>query len=86
MVQELSRGEDDGDSEGWAQLRAYRRLQYNRMRRRLVELRNNSALRSGARGSQARKELLAFEKQTEEAKNRYGREMTPKLVPIDELM
>lgn len=75
MVQELSRGEDDGDG-GWAQLRAYRRLQYKRMRRRLVELRKNSALRSGARDLQARKELLAFEKQIEEAKNRYGREMT----------
>lgn len=76
MVEELCRDENVGDSEGWAQLRAYRRLQYNRMRRRLPELQKYSALRSGARGSQARKELLAFEKQIDEAKNRYRREMT----------
>ncbi|KAI9758165.1 MAG: hypothetical protein M4579_003139 [Chaenotheca gracillima] len=69
-LDDLSRGQDDDGDEGWAQLRAFRQLQYNRMQRRLGELQKNSALRSGARGSQARKDQLTFEKQVEEAKDR----------------
>lgn len=57
--------------EEWAQIRSYRQLQYTRMEKKLAELQKNAALRSGARGSQARKELLAFEKEVAEAKKRY---------------
>ena len=44
---------------------------YDRMQRKLAILQKNAALRSGSRGSQARKELLTFEKQVEEAKKKY---------------
>ena len=66
-----SSGQAESNDESWAQIRAYRQLLYNRMQRQLAKLRENAALRSGARGSQARKELLAFEKRVEEAKDRY---------------
>ena len=45
---------------------------YNRMRGKLALLQKMATLRSGARGSQARKESLAFEKQVEEAKEKYA--------------
>ncbi|KAK3997790.1 putative ABC ATPase [Cladorrhinum sp. PSN332] len=61
---------DPGDGEELGQLRAYRRLLYTRLQRQLGEAQKNAALRSGARGSQARKELIAFEKKVEEARNR----------------
>ena len=41
------------------------------MRRKLAALQKNAALKSGSKGSQARKELLAFEKRAEEAQERY---------------
>ncbi|KAH9987849.1 putative ABC transporter [Xylariaceae sp. FL0662B] len=63
-------GDDDNDSREMAQLRAYRRLQYNRKLRELAEMEKNAALRSGARGFQARKELIAFERHVEEYRNR----------------
>ncbi|KAL8830870.1 MAG: hypothetical protein Q9191_001195 [Dirinaria sp. TL-2023a] len=61
---------DEQCGEEWVRIRSYRRLQYTHMQRELAELEKNAALRSGARGSQARKELLAFEKQVAEAKRR----------------
>jgi len=61
---------DPGDGEELGQLRAYRRLLYTRLQRQLAEAQKNAALRSGARGSQARKELIVFEKKVEEARNR----------------
>jgi hypothetical protein len=69
VIKVLSRGEDEGDG-GWAHIRAYRQLKYTQMQRQLAGLQKNAALRSGARGSQARKELLAFEKRVEEAKEK----------------
>ena len=70
-VSVLSRGENNIDDGGWDQIRAYRKLKYDRMLRELAVLQKSAALRSGARGSQARKELLAFEKKVEEAKEEY---------------
>ena len=67
----LSRGENSSDDGGWDQIRAYRELKYDRMLRKLAVLQKNAALRSGSRGSQARKELLTFEKNVEEAKEGY---------------
>ena len=67
----LSRGESKSGHGGWDQIQAYRELKYDRMRRKLAVLQKNAALRSGSRGSQARKELLAFEKRVEEVKERY---------------
>ena len=67
----LSRGETKSGNGGWDQIQAYRQLMYARMRRKLAALQKNAALKSGSRGSQARKELLAFEKLAEEAKERY---------------
>lgn len=68
-------GDGDGEDEReWLQIRAFRRLHYSRMRRQLAELRKNATLRSGSRGSQARKDLLAFEKRVAEAEERYERD------------
>ncbi|KAK3358576.1 putative ABC transporter [Lasiosphaeria ovina] len=66
----LTRIEPRGDNEELGQLRAYRRLLYTRIQRQRIEAQKNAALRSGARGSQARKELIAFEKRVEEARDR----------------
>ena len=41
------------------------------MQRRLGEHQKNAALRSGARGSQARKELISFEKEVEGSRLKY---------------
>lgn len=50
-----------------APIRALRQIHLSRLRQQLVEVEKNARLRSGARGSQARKELLAFEKRVQEA-------------------
>jgi hypothetical protein len=69
-------GDDDDDRE-WFQVWAFRRLHYSRMQRQLAELRKNATLRSDSRGSQAHKDLLAFEKRVAEAEERCERnEMT----------
>ena len=44
-------------------IRALRRVKHERLQRRLFVLDKNARLRSGARGMQARKELVAFEKE-----------------------
>ena len=72
----LSRGETEREDEGWARIHAYRQLKHARMLRELATLRKNAELRSGSRGSQARKELLAFEKVVEEAKERYASDIS----------
>ncbi|KAK4147276.1 putative ABC ATPase [Dichotomopilus funicola] len=61
---------DPGDGDELGRLRAYRRLLYTRLARELTEAQKNAALRSGARGSQARKDLITMEKKVEEAHNR----------------
>jgi ATP-binding cassette, subfamily F, member 3 len=62
----LKEGVTDGD-DGWAQIRAFRALQHDRLQRRLFESQKNANLRSGARGYQARKDLIILEKVVEEA-------------------
>lgn len=54
-----------------AQVRRYRQMRYNRLNRDLLEVQNNAYRRSGARGSQARKDLIAFEKEVAEATEKY---------------
>lgn len=47
-------------------VRSLRRLRHERMQKRLFFLDKMARLRSGARGSQARKDLIAFEKEVAE--------------------
>ena len=60
-------GEEDRDI---AQIKAYRRLQISRKKHQLAQHQHNAALKSGVRGSQARKELVEFEKEVEDARFR----------------
>ncbi|MCJ1267598.1 hypothetical protein MMC22_007483 [Lobaria immixta] len=62
----LSSGADDKEDER-AQIRRYRQLRHNRLRIQLLEVQNNASLKSGARGIQARKELIEFEKEVAES-------------------
>ena len=55
-----------------AQARRYRQVRHSRLVRELLEVQNSASLKSGARGLQARKELIAIEKKVEESKNAYG--------------
>ncbi len=62
----------DDDDEPWAQVRAYRRLRHERLERQLLEIEKMASLRSGARGHQVRKDLVAFEKKVAESKELLG--------------
>jgi len=53
------------------QIRSYREVRHNQLKRELVQVQNIASLRSGSRGLQARKELIAFEKKVEESKRLY---------------
>lgn len=66
----LSSGPDDKEDER-AQIRRYRQLRHNRLRTQLLEVQNNASLKSGARGMQARKELIEFEKEVAESQEMY---------------
>ncbi|KFY84584.1 hypothetical protein V500_09184 [Pseudogymnoascus sp. VKM F-4518 (FW-2643)] len=59
-----------------AQVRRYRQMRFNRLNRELLEVQNNAYRRSGARGSQARKDLIAFEKEIAEATEKLEEEIT----------
>lgn len=48
--------------EGLAAVKALRKVKHERLQKQLFVIDKNARLRSGARGSQARKELIAFEK------------------------
>lgn len=48
--------------EGLAAVKALRKVKHERLQKQLFVFDKNARLRSGARGSQARKELIAFEK------------------------
>lgn len=62
----------DNDSEdARAGIQRYRQVRH-RLAQELLEVHNSASLKSGARGLQARKELIAFEKKVEESKNAYG--------------
>ena len=69
----LSRGESgpDSNNDESERIGAYRNWKCSQMQQQLAELQKRAARSSGARGAQARKELLAFEKQVEEARQRY---------------
>ncbi|KFY29123.1 hypothetical protein V493_02529 [Pseudogymnoascus sp. VKM F-4281 (FW-2241)] len=74
-VQALA-GEDADREDVIAQVRRYRQMRYNRLNRELLEVQNNAYRRSGARGSQARKDLIAFEKEVAEATEKLEEEIT----------
>jgi ATPase subunit of ABC transporter with duplicated ATPase domains len=57
----------DGNSDLYAHVRAYREVQHERLRKELFERDKDARLRSGARGLQARKALIACEKKVEES-------------------
>jgi hypothetical protein len=65
-------GTDSDREDVIKQVRRYRQMRYNRLNRDLLEVQNNAYRRSGARGSQARKDLIAFEKEVAEATEKYG--------------
>ena len=52
-----------------APVQALRQVRYERSKRELFEVEKNARLRSGARGAQARAELIAFESQVAQAKD-----------------
>ena len=59
---------DDEDDLG--RLRAYRRFKHEQLQEQYLDVEKNARLRSGARGSQARKDLISFEKRLAESENR----------------
>lgn len=64
-IKQLTKGVNDPDPYGT--LRAVRKLKYERMQKKLFVLDKDASLRSGARGLQARKALVEFEKEVEKA-------------------
>ncbi|CAP67277.1 uncharacterized protein PODANS_1_22860, partial [Podospora anserina S mat+] len=60
-IKQLTKGVNDPDPYGT--LRAVRKLKYERMQKKLFVLDKDASLRSGARGLQARKALVEFEKE-----------------------
>jgi hypothetical protein len=50
-----------------APVHALRQVRHERLQRQLFEVEKNARLRSGARGAQARAELIAFEAQVAQA-------------------
>lgn len=65
----LSDGVDASDPH--APIRALRRLKHERLQKKLFRLDKDARLRSGARGIQARKALVAFEKVVAESSTLY---------------
>lgn len=53
-----------------AQLKAFRQIQYSRLRDRLARMEKDAKLRSGARGFKARQDLASFEKVVQDAERR----------------
>ncbi|KAI1410803.1 P-loop containing nucleoside triphosphate hydrolase protein [Hypoxylon sp. FL1857] len=68
-IEILSRGVDSGDSLG--ALRAFRKIQHRRLQKELFLKDKDARLRSGARGMQARKALIAMEKKVAEFQSQY---------------
>lgn len=64
----LSEGVNGGD--GVQVVKALRKVQHDRMQKKLFVLDKMARLRSGARGMAARKELLAYEKEVAEFKTK----------------
>lgn len=61
----------DQESDALAPVRAYRQLKFERLQRKLFEADRTAKLRSGARGYDARKELIVVEKEVKEAEALY---------------
>ncbi|KAI0850475.1 P-loop containing nucleoside triphosphate hydrolase protein [Daldinia vernicosa] len=68
----LSRGVDGGDPFG--ALRAFRKVHHGRLQKELFLKDKDARLRSGARGMQARKALIAMEKKVAEFQSEYEQE------------
>ncbi|XXG99023.1 hypothetical protein Hte_005357 [Hypoxylon texense] len=68
-IEALSIGIDGGDPFG--ALRAFRKVQHERLQKELFLRDKDARLRSGARGMQARKALIAMEKKVAEFKSDY---------------
>lgn len=66
-----------------AQIRRYRQLRYNRLENQLLEVQNNASLKSGSRGMQARKELIAFEKEVAESLEMYEEPLLSRLSTVE---
>ena len=66
---ELSKGVDSAD--GLGAVRSLRKVRHQRLQKQLFVLDKDARLRSGARGMQARKALLAFEKEVAESAALY---------------
>ncbi|KAK4199407.1 P-loop containing nucleoside triphosphate hydrolase protein [Triangularia verruculosa] len=64
-IKRLAKGVNDPDPYG--AVRAVRKLKFERMQKKLFILDKDARLRSGARGLQARKALVEFEKEVEKA-------------------
>ena len=69
LPQALSEGVDATDPH--APIRALRRLKHERLQKKLFQLDKDARLRSGARGMQARKALVAFEKVVADSSTLY---------------
>lgn len=61
----------DEQSDTLGPVRAYRRLKHERLQRKLFQAERTARLRSGARGYDARKELIAVEKEVSDAEALY---------------
>ncbi|ELR02371.1 hypothetical protein GMDG_05435 [Pseudogymnoascus destructans 20631-21] len=88
LIQDLQAlaGTDADREDVITQVRRYRQMRYNRLNRDLLEVQNNAYRRSGARGSQARKDLIAFEKEVAEATEKLAEEITDSPAIQDEFL
>ena len=62
----MSKGVED-NSNPLAPLKAFRQVRHERLQKDLFEVQKTAKLRSGARGSEARKVLIAYEKKVAES-------------------
>lgn len=62
----------DEQSDSLAPVWAYRQLKLERLKRKLFQAERTARLRSGARGYDARKELIVVEKEVAEAEALYA--------------
>ncbi|KAG5919414.1 hypothetical protein E4U42_006528 [Claviceps africana] len=80
----LSDGIDASDP--YSPVRALRSLKHDRLKKRLFRLDKDARLRSGARGKQARKALVEFEKVVTESEtiiNQPGSDITPETLQLE---
>ncbi|KAG5981680.1 hypothetical protein E4U55_002689 [Claviceps digitariae] len=83
-IKSLSDGIDALDP--YSPIRALRSLKHDRLKKRLFRLDKDARLRSGARGKQARKALVEFEKvvtESEKMINQPGSDITPETLHLE---